>query len=99
MNKNKKAGRYKYRTEEDKRALVTRLNVIEGQVRGVTQMLENDRNCEEMLVQISAIKHSLESVATELFKIHLSTYVIEEVKNNNPEIVDEILFLSDRLNK
>ena len=51
---------------QDKAALVTRLHRIEGQVRGIERMLEDDRYCIDVLTQISAVTTALESLAGEL---------------------------------
>ena len=50
-----------HRTDEEKKRLTKRLNIIEGQVRGVKQMIENDRYCDDVLTQLSAINKALES--------------------------------------
>ena len=50
-----------HRTEEEKKSLTKRLNIIEGQIRGIKQMIEDDRYCADILIQLSAISKSLES--------------------------------------
>jgi len=78
--------------------LMTRLNRIEGQVRGIKQMIANDRNCDAILIQISAILHSLKSFGNNIIKEHLSTKVMEDLKNGKLETVDEVITLFDRIN-
>ena len=51
----KQNGRSTHRTEEEKKKLTKRLNIIEGQVRGVNQMIADDRYCADVLIQITAI--------------------------------------------
>lgn len=89
----------KHRTEEEKKKLIKRLNIIEGQVKGIKQMLEDERYCQDILIQISAIDKSLKSLGNEILKSHLSTCVVNDLKNNNLEIIDEIISLFDKLNK
>lgn len=48
-----------YRTEEEKRSITNRLNRIEGQIRGINRMILEDRYCDEILIQLSAIDLSL----------------------------------------
>ena len=87
----------KHRTEEEKKSLINRLNKIEGQVRGVKQMIENDRYCNDVLIQVSAIDKSLKSMAKEVLKNHLSTCVVDDIKNDNLEVIDEVMDLIKKL--
>ena len=86
-----------HRNEEEKKKLKKRLSVIEGQIRGISGMVEEDKYCHDILIQLSAVEHSLKSVGMEILKSHLSTCVVNEVKNGNLEVVDEILDLVKRL--
>lgn len=86
-----------HRNEEEKKRLKKRLSVIEGQIRGISGMVEDDKYCHDILIQLSAVEHSLKSVGMEILKSHLSTCVVNEVKNGNLEVVDEILDLVKRL--
>ena len=56
---------------QDKPKLLNRLNRIEGQVRGVARMVEDDRYCIDVLTQIRAVKAALSRVETEMLKAHL----------------------------
>ena len=89
----------KYRTEEEKKYLTKRLNVIEGQVRGIKQMIENDRNCEEIIMQMSAINKSLKSLSNNIIKNYLSNHIIDDIKNNKLESIDEVFSLFEIVNK
>lgn len=90
--------RTKHRTEEEKKELKTRLKIIEGQVRGIIGMIDDDRYCDEVLMQISAINNSLKSLGNQILKSHLSTCVVEDIKNDKMEIIDEVMELIKRLN-
>ncbi len=95
---NKEIMKSKHRKEEEKKYLKTRLNKIEGQVRGVSLMIDNDRYCDDILTQISAIEKSLKSLGNEILKNHLSTCIVNEIKNDNLEIINEVMDLIRRLN-
>ncbi len=90
--------KYKYRTEDEKNYLKNRLNKIEGQVRGINKMIDDDRYCDEILIQISAINNSLKSLGNIILKNHLSTCVVNNIKDNNLEIIDEVMNLINKLN-
>ena len=69
--------RKKHRRAEEKKNLTKRLNIIEGQVRGVKDMVLEDRYCDEIRIQISAINKSLKSLGTEMLKNHLQTCIVD----------------------
>ncbi len=83
----------KKRSEEDKQKMIKRLKTIEGQVRGITNMIEMDRYCGDILIQMSAIEKSLKSVGNEILREHLSTCVVEEVQKGKVTIMDEVMDL------
>jgi len=92
-----KEDRKKIRSKEEKETLIKRINRIEGQVRGIKQMLENDRYCGDILIQISAIDKSLKSLGNEMLKSHLKSCVVEEIKKDNLAIIDEVSNLIKKL--
>ncbi|HLZ96023.1 MAG TPA: metal-sensitive transcriptional regulator [Candidatus Dormibacteraeota bacterium] len=65
----------------DKRRIQSRLRRIEGQVRGIQQMVENDRYCIDVLTQVNAAKAALESVALELLADHTEHCVTEAIRS------------------
>lgn len=81
----------KKRTEEEYKKLLNRLNRIEGQVRGVKGMVENDAYCTDILIQVSAINAALNSFSKELLANHIRTCVIDDVRNGNDDTVDELV--------
>ena len=70
---------------DDKEAVLRRLRRIEGQVRGLQRMVEEDAYCIDVLTQVSAATRALESVALELLGEHLSHCVREAVTKGGPE--------------
>lgn len=88
--------RKKIRCCEEYNNLITRLSKIEGQVRGVKKMVENNAYCPDILFQVKAITAALNSFNKELLSNHLKTCVYEDIKNGNDEAVDEII---DVINK
>lgn len=86
-----------HRDEETKKKLNKRLKTIEGQIRGVQNMINEDKYCNDILIQLLAINKSIKSVSNEIFKNHLSTCVVRDIKNNDPKIIDEVMELIRRL--
>lgn len=83
--------RKKTRTEEDKRALINRLNRIEGQIRGIRSMVEKDAYCPDVLTQASAASAALNGFAKVLLSEHIRTCVAEDVRNGNDDALEELL--------
>ncbi len=85
------------RSTSEKKYFQKRLKIIEGQVRGVIGMVEDDRYCNDILIQISAINKSLKSLSNEMLKSHLTNCVATDIKNDNLEIIDEVMMLIKNL--
>lgn len=83
----------KYRTEEEKNNYIKRLNKIEGQIRGINKMVVDDRNCDDLLIQISAANKALKSLGREVLENHMKTCMINDINNKKYESVDEIIDL------
>lgn len=86
----------KMRTDEEKRALINRLSRIEGQVRGIKQMLEDDKYCIDVLTQTSATSSALNSFAKEILESHIRSCVSEGVKNGDDEKIEELIYAIER---
>lgn len=83
---------------QTKSEIIVRLSRLEGQVRGVKQMIENDRECDDILIQISAIINSLKSLGNNILKDHIATKVADNLKNGNLDSIDEVITLFSRVN-
>lgn len=83
--------RTKERTEEERKQLIHRLNRIEGQVRGIRGMVEENCYCPDILTQVAATSAALNAFARELLNNHIRTCVTEDVRNGRDEAVDELL--------
>ena len=92
-------GRTKERTEKEYRDLINRLSRIEGQVRGVKRMVEQDVYCTDILVQVSAINAALNSFNKVLLANHLRTCVAEDIRAGKEETIDELVAALQKLMK
>ena len=88
--------RYKNRNEEDKKLLINRINRIIGQMNGVKNMIENDRYCDDVLIQLSAIDKSIKSLANVILDDHLHTCLVNDIKEGKEESLDQIVELFRR---
>lgn len=93
MEKENTKKKEKPRTVEEKKRYTNRLSVIEGQIRGVKEMILTDRYCDDILMQMAAVVNSLRSLEKEILKSHLETCITDKIKNNDAKAVDEIMNL------
>jgi DNA-binding FrmR family transcriptional regulator len=74
-----------YVLSDDKEALLRRLRRVEGQVRGLQRMVEEDRYCIDVLEQVSAATRALQAVALQLLNEHMAHCVADAVKSGGSE--------------
>ena len=86
-----------HRTDEEKKNFTKRLNIIEGQVRGINQMIADDRYCDDVLVQIAAVESSLKSLGNNILENHLKSCVVNDIQNGNLDILDDVIKLIKKL--
>lgn len=79
--------------------LISRLNRIEGQIRGVKGMIEKDTYCDDVLNQIAAIQSALNSVGKILLEGHMRSCVVERLEQGDSEVIDELLKTMGKLMK
>ena len=89
----------KDRSEDEIKDLITRLNRIEGQIRGIRKMVEEDAYCVDILMQVSAARCSMNSFSKVLLENHIKTCVAEDIRNGSDEKTDELVVLLQKLMK
>ena len=93
------SGKHKDRNEKERKDLINRLKRIEGQVRGIEGMLENDAYCTDILMQVTAITSALNSFNKVLLAEHVKTCVADNIRNGNDEVIDELVVTLQKLMK
>ncbi|MDQ0229648.1 metal-sensitive transcriptional regulator [Metabacillus malikii] len=91
--------RSSHHSDKVKKNLITRLNRIEGQIRGIKSLIEKDTYCDDVITQISATQSALNSVGKLLLEGHMRTCVVERIQEGDDEIIDELLVTIQRLMK
>lgn len=89
--------RKSHHSEKTKNNLISRLNRIEGQIRGIRGMIEKDVYCDDVLNQISAVQSALNSVGKLLLEGHLKSCVVERIRSGDHEVIDELLTTVNKL--
>ena len=92
-----RSAKTKDRPEKEYRDLMNRLKRIEGQVRGIQNMLETDAYCADILVQVAAVNAALNSFNKVLMADHVRTCVAENIRQGNDEVIDELVGLLQKL--
>ncbi len=91
--------RKKERSEAEQKALIKRLRMAEGQIRGIQNMIENDAYCPEILIQVSAVTAALNSFNKELLACHIRSCVSEDIKAGDEGAIDEFVKVIQKLMK
>ena len=86
----------KIRNAEEKKLIVNRLNRIIGQVNGIKKMVEEDRYCDEVLIQLSAVDKAIKSLANMVLDSHMHTCMIKRINEGDIAAVDEVVDLFKR---
>ena len=87
------------RSSDEKKTIINRLNRISGQINGITKMIENDAYCNDVLVQLSAVKNSVKSLSTHILENHLYSCVTRDLENGELDTIDELISLFKRFNQ
>ncbi len=85
------------RDEKELRALKNRLSRIEGQIRGISGMVDSDAYCVDILTQVSAVQAAISSFATVLLAQHINGCVVEDIKSGRTETADELCKVVEKL--
>lgn len=93
------SGRSVARSQKMKAALVSRLNRIEGQVRGIKGMVDKDIYCDDILNQIAAVQAAMKSVSRLLLESHMKSCLINRIQAGETEVVDELLVTIEKMMK
>ncbi|PQP83757.1 transcriptional regulator [Paenibacillus sp. PCH8] len=91
--------RKSHHSQEMKGNLVSRLNRVEGQIRGIKGLIEKDTYCDDVLTQIAAAQSALNSVGKLLLEGHMKSCIVERIQAGEHEVVDELLVTMRKLMK
>ena len=87
------------RSEEEKKKLINRLKRIEGQIRGIIGMMENDAYCNDILIQSAAVNAAVNAFNKELLASHIRTCVARDIREDKDETIDELVTTLQKLMK
>lgn len=99
LDQNGKPVRQSHHSQEMKSNLISRLNRVEGQIRGIKGLIEKDTYCDDVLTQIAAAQSALNSVGKLLLEGHMKSCIVERIQAGEHEVVDELLVTVRKLMK
>lgn len=91
--------RTKHRDAKEYRDLMNRLRRIEGQVRGIQKMVEDERYCIDIMTQVSAVQSALNSFNKLLLTNHIHTCVVRDIRDGQENAVEELCTTIQRMMK
>lgn len=93
------SARKKNRSPEEYKKLIHRLNRIEGQIRGIRNMVEQGAYCPDILVQSGAVNAAVNAFNKELLANHIKTCVVQDIQKGNEGVIDELVLTLQKLMK
>ena len=87
------------RDDELRKNLITRLNRVEGQMRGIKGMVEKDAYCDDILNQITAVGGALNSISKIILENHIHGCLVKKIRDGEDEVVDELLITIGKMLK
>lgn len=91
--------RKKQRSEQEYKSLIHRLNRIEGQIRGIRGMVEQDAYCVDILTQSAAATAAINAFNRELLAQHIRTCVAQDIRDGKEQTIDELVATLQKLMK
>ena len=87
------------RSDQEQKKLINRLNRIEGQIRGIKSMVENNAYCTDILVQSAAVNAAVNAFNKVLISNHIKGCVVRDIKQEKYEVIDELVEILQKLMK
>ena len=87
------------REDAERRKLMNRLSRVEGQIRGIRNMLDNDAYCNDILIQSAAVTAAMNAFNRELIASHMRTCVTRDLREGNEEVIEELVITLQKLMK
>lgn len=84
------------RSSELKSGVSRRINRAIGQLNGIKTMIDEDRYCGDVLIQLAAVESAVKAISREVMQDHLESCVVDRIQSGDTEIIDEVMDLFKR---
>ncbi len=91
--------RKSHRSKKDIEKINNRLNRIDGQIKGIKKMINEDIYCNDVLIQLSAVEKAIRNLSNIILEDHLYSCITEDLEDGKIESIDEIVNLFKRFNR
>lgn len=88
--------KYIFKDKKEKHDAITRLNRIDGQVNAIKKMIDEERSCEDVLIQLSAVDKAIKGLANSILEQYMHNYITENISSNKDELISEVVTLFKR---
>ena len=89
----KKINNTEHMTDDQKLKCNNRLNKVIGQTKGIQKMIDENRDCSDILIQISAINSAIKSLGQEILLNHMKNCMVDDIKNDKYDSIDDFMEL------
>ena len=94
-----KCSRMAHHPYEMKEKMINRMKRIEGQIRGISRMIEDDVYCDDILHQFMAVESAINGVKTTLLEAHMRSCVVNQIQDGQIEVIDELMTTIRKMTK
>lgn len=84
---------------ETKSQMISRMKRIEGQIRGIANMIDQDVYCDDILHQFMSVESAIKGVKTQLLEAHMKSCVVNQIRDGEDEVIDELLLTIKKMTK
>ncbi|MBN2659478.1 MAG: metal-sensitive transcriptional regulator [Spirochaetales bacterium] len=84
---------------ETKKDMISRMNRIEGQIRGIAKMIDEDVYCDDILHQFMSVESAIKGVKKTLLEAHMKSCVVHQIQDGKIEVIDEVLITIGKMMK
>ncbi len=95
----KKSQKMAHHPSEAKKKMIHRMNRIEGQIRGIARMIDEDVYCDDILHQFMAVESAIGGVKTTLLEAHMKSCVVHQIQDGQTEVIDELMMTIRKMTK
>lgn len=88
-----------HHSDELKKQMINRMNRIEGQIRGIKKMIDNDVYCDDIIHQFMSVESAIIGVKSQLLEAHMKSCVVNQIQNGEVEVIDELLKTIKKMTK
>ncbi len=96
MAKEKRKAHHQYAAKEE---MIIRLRKIEGQIRGISRMIEENVYCDDILNQFLSVEAAINGVRKTLLEAHIKSCVVEQIQEGKLQVIDELLVTIGKMTK